>query len=89
MKNIIPAGWVEDGNNLRQDFKFDDFKIAFDFMRRVAVVAERINHHPDWSNSYNKVSIILTTHDAGGVTEQDLALARRINEIAHNLNELT
>lgn len=87
MKNIIPAGWVEEEKSLRQDFKFDDFKIAFDFMRRVAVVAERINHHPDWSNSYNKVSITLRSHDTGKVTQKDLDLAGQINEIAHNFGE--
>ncbi len=63
-------------------FKFRDFSEAFAFMTRVALAAERADHHPDWSNSWNKVEIALTTHSAGGVTAKDLALARAIDALA-------
>jgi 4a-hydroxytetrahydrobiopterin dehydratase len=61
---------------LRRDFKFSDFNAAFGFMTRVAMMAERLDHHPEWSNVYNRVSVAMSTHDAGGVTELDLRLAR-------------
>lgn len=67
------------GPALRRDFRFADFSAAFAFMTRVALLAEAAGHHPDWSNVYNRVSIALSTHDAGGVTERDLDLARRID----------
>ncbi len=77
------SGWAvsEDGLSIAQDFKFKDFVTAWTFMCRVASEAERIDHHPDWSNVYNRVSIKLTTHDQGGLTELDLQLAGKINEI--------
>ena len=62
-------------------FKFKDFSEAFAFMTRVALVAEKAGHHPDWSNSYNSVTITLSTHDAGGLTEKDIALAQAIDKI--------
>ncbi|MDB5814988.1 MAG: pterin-4-alpha-carbinolamine dehydratase [Rhodocyclales bacterium] len=62
--------------SLHRDFVFPDFNAAFGFMSRVAMMAERLDHHPDWSNTYNRVTINLSTHDAGGVTELDLRLAR-------------
>ena len=76
-------GWQPDskGPAIRKDFVFADFKAAFSFMTRVALEAEKMDHHPEWSNVYNKVSIRLTTHDSGGVTEKDLALARFIESI--------
>jgi len=66
---------------LEKEFKFHSFKEAFSFMTRIAFEAEAMNHHPDWFNSYNKVRIELMTHDADGVTENDLELARRIEKI--------
>ena len=72
-------GWQFDaarGGLIRREFRFADFVQAFAFMTRVALVAEKHDHHPEWSNVYNRVSIVLTTHDAGGLTEKDLALAR-------------
>lgn len=63
-------------NTLSRDYAFGDFNAAFGFMVRVAMAAERLDHHPDWSNSYNRVTISLSTHDAGGVTELDFQLAR-------------
>ena len=75
-------GWQRDGDQLRRDFSFADFNAAWGFMSRVALCAEAMNHHPEWSNVYNSVSIGLSTHDAGGLTELDLKLAEAINRCA-------
>ena len=77
-------GWREeaDGGAIEKHFRFADFLAAFGFMARVAVHAERHNHHPDWRNIYDRVEVTLTTHDAGGVTERDIALARLIDAAA-------
>ena len=71
-------GWslVEDGTAIEAEFSFKGFNAAFGFMTRVALAAERQNHHPEWSNVYNRVTIRWTTHSEGGVTELDLKLAR-------------
>ena len=74
-------GWRVVKGNLRRIFEFKDFKQAFAFMKRVALAADRMNHHPDWSNSYNKVTINLSTHSAGGLTKNDLGLAAKIQQI--------
>lgn len=74
--------WVEKDDKLVQEFKFKDFVEAFGFMTKVAIEAEKINHHPNWSNVYNTVTIELTTHDAGNtVTEKDRKLAARIDQL--------
>jgi 4a-hydroxytetrahydrobiopterin dehydratase len=74
--------WKENNNQLTRVFKFKDFSEAFAFMTRVALEAERINHHPNWSNVYNTVTINLNTHDAGDViTEKDHQLARAIDAL--------
>ncbi|PIQ20450.1 MAG: pterin-4-alpha-carbinolamine dehydratase [Cytophagales bacterium CG18_big_fil_WC_8_21_14_2_50_42_9] len=79
--------WLEERNKLRRDFIFKDFKAAFSFMTEVAAVAEKLNHHPDWCNSYNKVSITLCTHTAGDIiTKQDYELATAIDHIAAAVN---
>jgi 4a-hydroxytetrahydrobiopterin dehydratase len=77
-------GWRYDEADslIVRDFKFKDFSAAFGFMARVALVAEKAGHHPEWNNVYNRVTIALTTHDSGGVTEKDMALARAIDAIA-------
>ena len=62
-------------------FKFKNFVDAFGFMNQVAILAEKANHHPEWSNVYAKVEIVLTTHDAGGVTEKDIQLAKEIDKL--------
>lgn len=74
--------WKEIDGKLQQTFKFKDFSEAFAFMTRVALVAECQQHHPDWSNEYNKVNIILCTHDQGNaITEKDHKLAKAIDEL--------
>jgi 4a-hydroxytetrahydrobiopterin dehydratase len=74
--------WKEEDNKLQRSFQFKDFKQAIAFMNEVALVADELNHHPWWSNVYNKVEIELTTHDAGNtVTELDHKLATRIDAI--------
>jgi 4a-hydroxytetrahydrobiopterin dehydratase len=72
--------WELNRNSIQKDFEFKDFKEAMDFMNELAKVAEKLNHHPDWSNSYNKVSIKLTSHDVGGLTENDFAFAKAADE---------
>ncbi len=75
--------WKEENNTLYKKFEFADFSEAFAFMTRVAIAAEKANHHPLWTNVYNKVEIWLTTHDAGDiVTDKDRKLADRIDAIA-------
>lgn len=78
------AGWAKiDGRDaIRKTFKFDDFNAAFGFMTRVALKADKIDHHPEWSNVYNTVEITLSTHDAGGLTARDVALAEFIEAAA-------
>ena len=74
--------WKEENNKLYRKFEFADFSAAFAFMTRVALVAEKINHHPLWTNVWNKVEIWLSTHDAGDVvTEKDKKLAQRIDKL--------
>jgi 4a-hydroxytetrahydrobiopterin dehydratase len=77
-------GWRYDetDNIIVRDLKFRDFSAAFGFMARVALAAEKAGHHPEWNNVYNRVTIALSTHDAGGVTEKDISLARTIDAIA-------
>jgi 4a-hydroxytetrahydrobiopterin dehydratase len=77
------SGWtIEEGEGkLKRSFKFKDFSEAFGFMARVALLAEKAGHHPDWSNSYNKVEIVLSTHDAGGLTQKDVDLAEKISAL--------
>ena len=77
--------WQEETNQLKRSFKFKNFVDAFAFMTKVAFAAEKMNHHPHWSNVYNQVDIILTTHDTNNtVTEKDRALAKIIDEIYGN-----
>jgi 4a-hydroxytetrahydrobiopterin dehydratase len=67
---------------IERGFRFKDFNAAFGFMTRVALAAEKLDHHPEWSNVYNRVEVVLTTHDAGGVTELDVRLAKIMDAIA-------
>lgn len=73
--------WSLSNSKLHRQFVFADFVEAFGFMTRVALLAETANHHPEWSNVYNRVEVDLTTHDAGGITERDFKLAQRINQL--------
>ena len=77
-------GWTLDvgGKSISRKFDFRNFSEAFAFMTRSALAAEKLNHHPDWSNVYKTVNVTLSTHDAGGLTEMDLDLARRMNGFA-------
>ncbi|MEA3008912.1 MAG: 4a-hydroxytetrahydrobiopterin dehydratase [Sphingomonadales bacterium] len=70
---------------IRRDFRFADFGEAFAFMTRSAIAAEKADHHPDWSNSWNKVAVALSTHSAGGVTAKDIELARAMDGFAGGL----
>jgi 4a-hydroxytetrahydrobiopterin dehydratase len=78
-------GWTFDAgrNGIAKSFRLADFVAAFGFMTRIALEAEKADHHPEWSNVWNRVDIVLTTHSEGGVTAKDVALARRIEQIAH------
>ena len=77
------SGWTlaRDGAAIARDFTFADFVAAFGFMSRVALLAEKADHHPEWSNVYNRVTIELTTHDADGLSTRDIDLAHAINEM--------
>jgi 4a-hydroxytetrahydrobiopterin dehydratase len=74
-------GWTVANGRLHRVFQFRDFSEAFGFMARVALIAEKLDHHPDWSNVYNRVTFDLMTHDAGGLTSLDFDLAARISAI--------
>lgn len=76
-----PAGRWPRRDAIRRAFRFADFSAAWGFMSRVALLAERMDHHPEWSNVYNRVEILLTTHDAGGLSEKDVALAEAIDRL--------
>lgn len=75
------SGWTERDGGLERDFAFADFSEAWAFMSRVALLAEAQDHHPDWRNVWNKVHVRLTTHDAGGLTGKDRALAAAIDRV--------
>ena len=79
-----PHWRLESGRDaIARTLQFDDFTAAWAFMNRVAAIAERMDHHPEWSNTYNKVNILLTTHDAGGLTPRDTAMAAAIDAVVH------
>lgn len=80
----LPGWRAHDGDRpaIERSLKFKDFNAAFGFMTRVALMADKMDHHPEWSNVYNRVDILLTTHDAGGLTERDVRMARFIDDIA-------
>lgn len=80
----LPAWSAHNGDRraITRSLRFADFNAAFGFMSRVALLAETMDHHPEWSNVYNRVEVLLTTHDAGGVTDKDVRMARFIDEAA-------
>ncbi|MBT9370670.1 4a-hydroxytetrahydrobiopterin dehydratase [Rhizobium sp. CSW-27] len=81
-------GWAlaADGCAITRDFAFADFRAAFAFMTESALAAEKLDHHPEWTNVYSRVSVRLTTHDSGGLTERDLSLARLMDKAARARN---
>lgn len=80
--NDLPQ-WIydKDSMGIRRSFAFGNFVEAFGFMSSVALLAEKADHHPEWSNVYNRVEMLLTTHDAGGLSERDIALAKQIDAL--------
>src|SRR5437764_13072289 len=80
------SGWSHDAerDGLRRRFTFADFSQAFGFMAQVALLAEKADHHPEWSNVWNRVDILLTTHDAGGLSARDVALAQKIDALVES-----
>ena len=78
-------GWTQAGGKLHREYKFADFIVAFGFMSSAALVAQAMDHHPEWSNVWNTVRVDLATHDAGGVTALDLKLAHSMEELAVRL----
>ncbi len=80
LKNL--SGWNVVNEKLHKEFQFDSFNQAFGFMTRAAMEIEKMNHHPEWFNVYNKITIELTTHDAGGITKNDVNLAKILNSLA-------
>lgn len=76
------AKWERRGDHIARRYAFADFVEAFGWMSRVALTAEKMDHHPDWTNVYNKVDVKLSTHDAGGLTEKDFALAKAMDRLA-------
>ena len=75
------SGWTISNGKLRKDFTFETFNQAFGFMTRAAMEIEKMNHHPEWFNVYNRLTVELTTHDAGGITQNDINLARILNSL--------
>jgi len=74
-------GWSVKNEKLYKEFQFNDFNQAFGFMTRAAMEIEKMNHHPEWFNVYNRITVELTTHDAGGITDNDVNLARILNSL--------
>ena len=82
----LPAWRAAEGRDaIQRSFKFKDFNAAFGFMTRAALAAEKLDHHPEWSNVYKTIAVTLATHDAGGVTDRDIALAKAMDRIAKDL----
>ena len=79
LKNL--PGWLVKDEKLHRDFEFESFNQAFGFMTRAAMEIEKMNHHPEWFNVYNRISVDLMTHDAGGITENDIQLAKILNSL--------
>jgi len=78
-------GWTGGDDFITKVFRFEDFAAAFGFMTRIAIVADKMDHHPEWFNVYNRVDVTLTTHDAGGVTEKDIKLAEAMEKAAGSI----
>uniref|UniRef100_A0A0N5AVM9 4a-hydroxytetrahydrobiopterin dehydratase n=1 Tax=Syphacia muris TaxID=451379 RepID=A0A0N5AVM9_9BILA len=83
LESLVKAGWAldDDSKAIKREFVFKTFNEAFGFMTRIAIYADKMAHHPEWLNVYNKVQITLTTHDANGLTDKDIKLANFIDKI--------
>lgn len=84
LEALAAAGWskTDDRDAITKTYKFKNFVEAFGFMTRAALIAEKMNHHPEWFNVYNRVDVTLTTHDAGGLSDLDVALATKMDKLA-------
>lgn len=84
LRSLVPRGWSHDHTRdaIAKTYRFADFAEAFGWMARVAVTAEKLDHHPQWRNVYNRVEVVLTTHDVGGLTALDLELAEKMDAFA-------
>jgi 4a-hydroxytetrahydrobiopterin dehydratase len=82
LNDLAHWSYDADAQGIRRTLRFSDFAEAFGFMTRVAILAEKADHHPEWFNVYNRVEILLTTHDAGGLSQRDIELATAIDAIA-------
>ncbi len=90
LADALPLWRMTPGRDaIERGFKFADFSAAWGFMSRVALLAEAQGHHPDWSNTYNRVSIVLTTHDAGGLSDRDVRLAQAIDRMVQGQNPIS
>lgn len=87
MAIIVPKGWVHRDNYLRREFNFSTFTQAISFIQNVSTVCEKLNHHPEWKNIYNRIWVDLTTHDAGQVTEKDIQLANIMNTLFEEIQK--
>jgi 4a-hydroxytetrahydrobiopterin dehydratase len=76
------SGWTVENEKLHKEFQFDSFVEAFGFMASVALIAESMNHHPEWFNVYNRVTVDLATHDAGGISALDFELAKKVDALS-------
>lgn len=85
LAELITWRVVPDRDAIAKNFQFVDFAAAWQFMSAVAVLAEQMDHHPEWKNVYNRVEVVLTTHDAGGVTERDVTMAKAMDRLEQNL----
>lgn len=81
-------GWSIQGGKLHREYSFADFVHAFGFMSTAAIAIEKMNHHPEWFNVWNRVTVDLTTHDSGGITENDISLARLLNDLARKFGAI-
>jgi 4a-hydroxytetrahydrobiopterin dehydratase len=86
---LAKSGWTHAGKTIRKEFKFADFRDAFSFMTRCALEIEKLDHHPEWFNVYNKLTVELTTHSAGDVTAKDVELAKIMDKVAGRFSSET
>lgn len=84
--NELQNDWINRNDEISRNFIFEDFIQAFSFMTSIAMLAEKLNHHPTWNNTYNKVSITLSTHDVGGLSKLDFKLAKQIDLLYSSLS---